>query len=169
MCFADKFPGLRKITRFRSIKMMDHLKRTILLCELWEPSGGRINFVSYNLIFLLHHTLQMFKWMHLSAEPSLLHACMTHAQCIAWLTMYDRSSIELHTLHLNMVMVGWYYSLGDLGLEGRHLAMSLYKLKASANWIMHLRATACLHYHCIDNWPAKCRMAINHVAEVGAM
>ena len=49
--------------------------------------------------------------MHLSAEPSLLHTCTTHAQCIAWLTVYDCSirSIELHTLHLNigMVLFSW--------------------------------------------------------------
>ena len=51
-----------------------------------------------------------------------------------------------------------------------YTGMSLYKLKASVtywNWIMHVKATACLR---IDNWPAKHRMAISHVAEeVGAM
>ena len=59
-------------------------------------------------------------------------------------------------------------SAHDLWLGGRHLAMS-YKLKASVtylNWIMHLRATACLHCQCTDNWPAKHRMAISHIAEV---
>ena len=37
------------------------------------------------------------------------------------------------------------------------------------NWIMHLRATACLHCHCTDNWPARHRIVISHVAEVRAM
>ena len=89
-------------------------------------------------------------------------AVYSMAHCV-WL--FNIRSIELHTLHLNMVVVGWCYSLGDLGLEGRHLKASVIYL----NWIMYLRATACLHCHCIDNWPTKHRMAINHVAEVGAM
>ena len=41
----------------------------------------------------------------------------------------------------------------SVGVGGRHLAMSLYKLKAFAtylNWIMNFGATACLHCHCID-------------------
>ena len=50
---------------------------------------------------------------------------------------------------------------------GRHLAMSLYKLwhimHIYLNWIMLLRATACLHCHCIDDWPARHRMTINLV------
>ena len=30
------------------------------------------------------------------------------------------------------------------------------------NWIMHLKANACLHCHCIDNWPARHRINGNH-------
>ena len=37
------------------------------------------------------------------------------------------------------------------------------------NWIMYCRATACLHCPCIDDWPARHRMAICHIAEVGAI
>ena len=39
-------------------------------------------------------------------------------------------------------------------------------LQSHLNRIMHLRATAYLHCHCS---PARHRMAISHVAEVGAM
>ena len=64
----------------------------------------------------------------LSAEPSQLCACMTHARVCLF-------SIELHVLHLNMVLVGWYCSLQNqlhvVRVGGKHLAISLYKLKAS--------------------------------------
>ena len=44
------------------------------------------------------------KWMHLSAEPSLLHACMTHAPlCIAWLTVYAYSILWI----LNYIPCTW--------------------------------------------------------------
>ena len=62
------------------------------------------------------------------------------------------------------------FSVHDLREGGRHL----YKLKASVTYIpklnyaqCHLRATSCLHCHCIDSC-TEC-MAISHVAEVGAM
>ena len=37
------------------------------------------------------------------------------------------------------------------------------------NWIMDLKATACLCCHCIDNWLVKHRMDISQIAEVRAM
>ena len=63
--------------------------------------------------------------MHLSTEPSPLHACVPHVhvcmlvQCQEYWTAY--------TLHLSNVLVGWYCSLQsqlvhDLGVGGRHPA-----------------------------------------------
>ena len=65
--------------------------------------------------------------MHLSAEPLLLHACMTTrvysmAHCVC---LFNIRSIELHTLHLNKVLVLFFSELvHDLGVGGMHLAMS---------------------------------------------
>ena len=79
------------------------------------------------------------QWMHWSAELSLLHACMHDScMCIAWLTVFGVITYPVPEQGCGTV----------LRVGVRHLAMSLYKLKASVTyltWIMHLRAIACLH------------------------
>ena len=95
--------------------------------------------------------------MHWSAEPSPLHACITHVHIAAWLTVYACSISGVTT-----------YTAPEQGsgtVLFRVSAWSRSRGKAPGylNWIMH---TACLHYHCIDNRPAKHRMVISHVAEV---
>ena len=63
-----------------------------------------------------------------SAEPSPLHACMTHAH----VTMYSMAhcvclfNIRSIALHLNRVLV--LFSSESVGVWERHLTMSLYKL-----------------------------------------
>ena len=77
-----------------------------------------------------------------------------------WWSALKRHSIEVQ----DKEEITAFYAINQS--HKRHLAMLLYKLKASVtylNWIMHLRATACLHRHCIDNWPAKHRVAISLV------
>ena len=62
------------------------------------------------------------------------YSCRESCTCIAWLTV-GVCSIELHTLHLNRVLV--LSQVHDLGVGGSHLAiMSLYKLKASMTYRM---------------------------------
>ena len=91
-----------------------------------------------------------------------IYDSMAHCVCL-----FTIRSIELHALHLNRVLVLFSSeTVNDLGVGGRHLAMSLKASATYLNWIMHLRAAACLHCHCTDNWPAKHRVAISHVAEV---
>ena len=81
--------------------------------------------------------------------------------CIAWLPVYGVTTYPAPQQGSGTVLFrvrAWSRSRGN---------MSLYKLKAYViylHWIMHFRATAC---HYIDQ--LKHRMAINHVAEVGAM
>ena len=74
----------------------------------------------------------------------------------AWLTacLFNIRSIELHTLHLNKVLLLFSFRVSAWSRSwGRQLTMSLYKLKATVtylNWITHLNATACLH--CPLHW-----------------
>ena len=88
------------------------------------------------------------------------------AHCVCLLNI---KSIELHTLHLNIQIPS--ESVHDLGVGGRHLAISLYKLKASGT--TYRPESHCLHAYTVTaliaNWPAKYRMVISCVAEVGGM
>ena len=73
--------------------------------------------------------------MHWSTEPSSLHACMTPV-CVYsmahYVCLFNIRNIELHTLHLNRVLVLLSSeTVHDLGVGERHLAISLYKLKAN--------------------------------------
>ena len=58
----------------------------------------------------------------------------------------------VHILHLSRVLeLAVFLRVSDLRVGGRHLALPLYKLKPSVtyfNWIIHLKATPCLHCHC---------------------
>ena len=139
----------------------------------WPPGGRLPKQVDVSQCTSKMNALECRTLTATCMHDSCACICMAHYTCMP-VQYQEYWTTYPAPVHLNMVMVlfNWQVSSESLGVGGRHLAMSLYKLKASVsylNWIMHLRATACLHYHCIDNWPAKHRLAISHVAEVGAM
>ena len=76
---------------------------------------------------------------------------IVYVRSISNLPSYRSYSIRSIDWYILFLQSQWEFN------RGKHQAMSLYKLKASVtyfNWILHLRATACLHCHCIDDWPA---------------
>ena len=89
--------------------------------------------------------------MYWSAEPSPLCTCMH-----AWpMRMYRVA----HSVWSNYVTLSYPAPEQGSGtvlfrVSAWHLAMSLHyrKLKPCVI-VVYLRATACLHCHCIDNWP----------------
>ena len=64
---------------------------------------------------------------------------MAHCVCLFNIRSIELSSIYIYPapVYLNMVMVLFksLQSVHDLGVGGRHLAMSLYKLKASVTYL----------------------------------
>ena len=113
------------------------------------------------------------RYMHAYSMAHCTMHCIFNIRGIGLHTLHLNRVLVLHTLHLNRTCSGTV--LSDLWIGGRHLATSLHKQKATVtyfNWIMHIGEPLpvyWLHCHCIDNWPAKHRMVISHVAEVGAI
>ena len=94
------------------------------------------------------------KTMNAQECTTLTATCMqiySMSQCVCLLNI---RSIELATYPAPEVLEFSSESVHDIGVgEGTWLCH--WKPLHYYNWVMHLRATACLHCHCIDNWPAK--------------